>query len=265
VAGNWIGIGADGETLLGNTFSGISLTSGSSWNLIGPENRISANGIGIFVNLDSILYNTFHRNMITRNNGPGINLANGGNMNVEAPVVSLADGERVAGHSVPGAIIEIFSDSGDEGRIFEGSTVADSLGNFQWMGPITGPSVTATATDTLGNTSPFSQPFLITGASGGYGSPTATRFVLQQNYPNLFNPSTEIRFTLASRERVTLQIISASGKTVITLVDGSRPPGRYAFLWDGRDAYGKKVPSGVYFCRIRAGIFAAVRKMILIR
>jgi hypothetical protein len=57
--------------------------------------------------------------------------------------------------------VEVFSDSEDEGRVFEGGTVSDASGAFTFTkssGHLTGPDVTATATDTTGNTSEFSEP-----------------------------------------------------------------------------------------------------------
>ena len=88
---------------------------------------------------------------------------------------------------------------------------------------------------------------------------------LHQNTPNPFNPSTTISFTLAEREVVTLSIYDVEGKRVRTLVDGTVGEGRHEYIWNGRDARGGSVGSGVYFCRLTAGKQSVSRKMVLLK
>jgi hypothetical protein len=88
---------------------------------------------------------------------------------------------------------------------------------------------------------------------------------LSQNVPNPFNPQTTIRFTLPVSDRVTLSIYSASGALVKTLVNGVQPAGSHDFVWDGRDAKGSSVSSGVYFYRLTAGKFNDTKKMVLLK
>jgi hypothetical protein len=88
---------------------------------------------------------------------------------------------------------------------------------------------------------------------------------LAQNYPNPFNPMTRVEFGLVAPGRVSLRIYDAAGRLVRVLAEGDRPAGRYAELWDGRDASGRAVASGVYFYRLDAGAFTQTRKMILLR
>ena len=88
---------------------------------------------------------------------------------------------------------------------------------------------------------------------------------LAQNVPNPFNPSTTIAFGLKERSRVSLRIYDAAGRLVATLLDGTRPTGRYSIEWDGRGPDGMNAASGVYFYRLRAGTFEETRKMILLR
>ena len=88
---------------------------------------------------------------------------------------------------------------------------------------------------------------------------------LAQNHPNPFNPSTEIRFLLPERERVTLAIYEATGRLVRVLVDEMRDYGWHEVAWDGRDDAGNNVNSGVYFYRLRAGKYAESKKMILLK
>lgn len=88
---------------------------------------------------------------------------------------------------------------------------------------------------------------------------------LTQNYPNPFNPTTRIAFGLKESASVALGIYDAAGRLVRVLVAGSRPAGTYAEFWDGRDANGRAVASGVYFYRLVAGGFVETRDMLLLR
>ncbi|MFQ6114665.1 MAG: FlgD immunoglobulin-like domain containing protein [bacterium] len=90
-------------------------------------------------------------------------------------------------------------------------------------------------------------------------------FTLFQNYPNPFNPETEIRFALPRASHVMLRIYNTLGQEIRTLVDSDYPPGLHSVSWDGKDASGKDVTSGVYLYRIQAGKFSKVMKMSLIR
>lgn len=73
---------------------------------------------------------------------------------------------------------------------------------------------------------------------------------LFQNAPNPFNSSTTIRFDLASAGRVRIVIYDLNGCLVRVLLDSSRTPGEHAASWDGLDASGDPVPSGIYVCRM---------------
>jgi len=90
-------------------------------------------------------------------------------------------------------------------------------------------------------------------------------FRLLQNYPNPFNSGTTIVYEVPERVHVTIGIYGTSGKMVRKLVDGKVSPGRYGVGWDGRDDSGREVASGVYLCRMEAGRFVRVRKMILLK
>jgi hypothetical protein len=88
---------------------------------------------------------------------------------------------------------------------------------------------------------------------------------LAQNYPNPFNPATRIEFGLRESVRVSLRIYDATGRLVRVVSEEQLSPGRYARIWDGRDANGSGVASGVYFYRLDAGSFAETKKMVLLR
>ena len=94
-------------------------------------------------------------------------------------------------------------------------------------------------------------------------APEAT--YLSQNFPNPFNPVTKIEFGLAAPANVRVRIYDAAGRLVRALVEGARPAGRYAEIWDGRDLRGGSVASGIYFYRLDAGPFTLTKKMVLLR
>lgn len=84
-------------------------------------------------------------------------------------------------------------------------------------------------------------------------------------YPNPFNPTTTITFSLASAAHTRIEIYDATGRLGRTLVDKVLAGGPHQVLWDGRDKSGGRVNSGVYFYRITAGDVTASRKMVLLR
>ena len=87
-----------------------------------------------------------------------------------------------------------------------------------------------------------------------------TEFVLEQNYPNLFNPSTTIRFAIPSQQMVKLTIFNVLGQQVATLVNEKLTPGEYSFSFDASN-----LVSGMYFYRIEAGSFQEIRRMMLLK
>ena len=98
------------------------------------------------------------------------------------------------------------------------------------------------------------------------GTPKRNR--LLQNYPNPFNPETWIPYHLAEAGSVSLSIYDATGRHIRTLPLGYQSAGFYqrqgrAAYWDGRNALGERVASGVYFYTLTAGEFTATRKMLI--
>ena len=92
--------------------------------------------------------------------------------------------------------------------------------------------------------------------------------VLLANYPNPFNPETWIPYQLAKPAEVTVSIHASDGKLVRELELGQRPAGTYqnrsrAAYWDGQNAQGEPVASGIYFYTLTAGEFKATRKMVI--
>ncbi|HEY5133629.1 MAG TPA: beta-propeller fold lactonase family protein, partial [Candidatus Krumholzibacteriaceae bacterium] len=101
--------------------------------------------------------------------------------------------------------------------------------------------------------------------SGPYRVVCRAPFALAQNVPNPFNPSTAIKFTIAEDRYVTLAVYDVSGRLVKTLVDRNMKADFYRVVWDGYNDGGRKVSSGIYFYRLRAGSFVQSHKMILLR
>ena len=90
-------------------------------------------------------------------------------------------------------------------------------------------------------------------------------YSLAQNYPNPFNPATTIRYELRDSGSVSLSIYDMSGQRIRQLVDEHQQAGHYELEWDGRDASGARVATGVYLYGLRAGDFRSVRKMLLMK
>jgi len=103
----------------------------------------------------------------------------------------------------------------------------------------------------------------IVSAVGDDHSEGPAQFSLQQNYPNPFNPTTKIGFTLAEPAHVRLSLHDLTGKEIKVLLNEKRGAGAHEVAWDGRDAAGHQVASGVYFYTIRSQSFVETKKMIL--
>ena len=90
-------------------------------------------------------------------------------------------------------------------------------------------------------------------------------FALLPNYPNPFNPSTTITYSVAMHGHVTLSIFDVSGKLVRTILNEEHVPGKYTIGWDGLNDQGHRAASGTYFCRLSAGKEAVTQKILLMR
>jgi hypothetical protein len=86
------------------------------------------------------------------------------------------------------------------------------------------------------------------------------------NYPNPFNPTTTIRFSLPDQAQVSLEIFNTLGEKVRTLIHSETyQRGYYNVAWDGKDSNAKTAPSGMYFYRIVAGQNVKTVKMLLMK
>jgi hypothetical protein len=103
-----------------------------------------------------------------------------------------------------------------------------------------------------------------TSVAGNVGEQPLT-FRLEQNFPNPFNPSTVIGFTIPTEGRVRIVVLNLLGEPVATLVDETLPAGSHQVTWNGLNRDGNIVPSGVYFYKIRHGNQMVTRRMVFVR
>lgn len=102
-------------------------------------------------------------------------------------------------------------------------------------------------------------------ALSGAAGALPTSYSLDQNYPNPFNPTTQVPFALPVAGHVELTVFNVLGQKVTTLVNGEYPAGNHVVEWDGHDADGQQVSSGVYFYRIASNNFTDAKKMMLLK
>ncbi|MFN0152048.1 MAG: S8 family serine peptidase [bacterium] len=148
------------------------------------------------------------------------------------------------------------------------------------------PSVAVSATISSGTIPSGTQTFWVRGRddAGNWGSASSlavvvngtagtdvavgsapARFALEKNWPNPFNPRTQIRYALPRSSDVELVVYNASGERVRTLVSGFEAAGFKSVDWDGRNDAGKPVTSGVYMYKLNAAEFEASQKMVLVK
>jgi len=92
-----------------------------------------------------------------------------------------------------------------------------------------------------------------------------TTFGLDQNFPNPFNPSTEISFAIPIQSDIELSVYDMLGRQVKSLANGRLDAGYHKVAWDGTDNSGHSVSSGIYFYSLKAGDFSQNRKMIMLK
>ncbi|GAB4322459.1 MAG: hypothetical protein Kow0074_14010 [Candidatus Zixiibacteriota bacterium] len=95
--------------------------------------------------------------------------------------------------------------------------------------------------------------------------PWSPRYELAQNFPNPFNPTTLIHYSLHRTADVNIAVYNILGQHVATLENGTQEPGVYETRWNGTDHAGRAVPSGVYFYRLKANGQVDTRKMLLLK
>ncbi len=104
-------------------------------------------------------------------------------------------------------------------------------------------------------------PTPVDGGPGAEPSVTAIGSI----YPNPFNPTTRIAFTVAKRTWVEIAVYDVAGRRIASLLGKVMEPGRYEASWNGRTLSGAIAASGVYVCRLQAGGLVETRKLVLLR
>ncbi|UCE07262.1 MAG: DUF5123 domain-containing protein [bacterium] len=96
------------------------------------------------------------------------------------------------------------------------------------------------------------------------GTVTPTTFSLEQNFPNPFNQTTTISYSVAKPGVLSLDIYNIKGQKIRMLFNENKASGSYSVVWDSYDDYGKSVSSGVYFYRLTSGEIVKIKKMLLL-
>ncbi len=90
-------------------------------------------------------------------------------------------------------------------------------------------------------------------------------FVLENNYPNPFNPTTTIKFSVPNITKVSLVVYNTLGQKVRTLINNKTLSGNQTAVWNGKNDFGSSVPSGVYYYRMESGSNTITKSMVLLK
>jgi len=171
---------------------------------------------------------------------------------------------RIGPNGDPGSEL-LWSDQGDEAR---GAVYTDpTSGATRYMVPVL-------LGATTGGTHPSTHLEFVTRllddlaliGTTGVEEVLAVPHRLAQNSPNPFNPTTRVQYYVGTHDApVRLAVYDIRGRLVTTLVDGTSEPGEQSVIWDGTDARGRRVSSGVYFLRAEIDGWTEARKMVLLK
>ncbi len=108
-------------------------------------------------------------------------------------------------------------------------------------------------------------PSLVTDIDDDNPDNLPASFSVAQNYPNPFNPATTIAYDLPERADVELEIYNILGQSIYDESFAGQEPGTHEIYWTARDNYGRELPTGIYFYRIKTGASKQTRKMVLLK
>jgi len=152
--------------------------------------------------------------------------------------------------------------------LFELSHPGESI-HFENLIDIDGDSgvelvLTAYISSNIYKTYIYSTP-IITSVLGESNVHSPKEYRLKQNFPNPFNPSTTIRYSITSPEYVSIKVYDVSGQLVKEITKDHNQAGEYEVVWDGKNKFGKRVSSGTYFYQLSVGDYVEAKKMILLK
>jgi hypothetical protein len=146
------------------------------------------------------------------------------------------------------------------------NVVAGSSANHYCVIETDGGSLSFTALSIAGDTlDQFTLQGTVTGIESEGESVSLRDFVLEDAFPNPFNPRTTISFVIPEAAHVDLTIYDVQGRKVRTLVDRELRAGRHEVSWDGNNDDGQRSSSGLYFYQLRSGDKTESRKMLLLK
>jgi FlgD Ig-like domain len=88
---------------------------------------------------------------------------------------------------------------------------------------------------------------------------------LDDVFPNPANPTSSIRFSIPARAKVVIEVFNVLGQRVAVVANGEYDSGRHTVRWDGVNASGNSVSSGIYFVRMTSGDFVAKKKLVIMK
>lgn len=182
-----------------------------------------------------------------------------------------AAGGQGDGTSVDGGDTGDGQSFGDQGILVKSHAITGVDMNIGFMGHFLGKNLTQSDGNHLGQNR--KNPLVISSSYAEYTGIVSPQkdlihpflFSLSQNYPNPFNLSTNIDFSLNSRQNVMVALYDICGNSVRLLTSRIFEPGRHTVSWDGLNERGQAVPSGIYIYEVRAGNRSEKRKMIMIK
>ena len=127
-------------------------------------------------------------------------------------------------------------------------------------------SYEVTAYNSVGNGGTATSNVLLFGGSEIFFEDiVTTKTELLNNYPNPFNPKTNIAFSIKEAGYTTLEVYNMKGQLMKTLVNEVKESGNFTVIWDGKDNSDKNVSSGIYFYKMKAEKYTSTKKMILMK
>jgi hypothetical protein len=190
--------------------------------------------------------------------GDGYDVIAGGTLVVDAPGVLTndfdGDGDSLTAVAVDGPTHGAFTLAPDGGFVYEHDGSLAETDTFSYR-----------ARDGALDSEPAAVVITILDPTGAGGTPPRLTEPGLQVHPNPFNPSVTITVQLPRRGRVDVSVYDVAGRRVVALADAVRRAGTHSLTWDGRDARGRAVPSGVYLVRMQTDRSVVVRKAVLVK